>query len=69
VFAGPFSLAALLAKGAALEMSWPPLLSRKISERPVPPVPYPSTRSRDARDELVVDLLLRWGGQWDNPGK
>jgi urea transport system substrate-binding protein len=39
------------------------------SEGPIQPVPYPSTRSRAAWEEMLTDLHLRWGGQWANPGK
>jgi urea transport system substrate-binding protein len=37
---------------------------------PIAPVPYPSTgtRSRGDWDEFLLDLHLRWGGQWENPG-
>jgi urea transport system substrate-binding protein len=38
------------------------------SERPIPPVPYPGTRSKEAWDDFLLDLHLRWGGQWANPG-
>jgi urea transport system substrate-binding protein len=38
------------------------------SVRPIPPQPYPDTRSRDAWDSFLTDLNRRWGGQWANPG-
>jgi urea transport system substrate-binding protein len=38
------------------------------SERPIPPMPYPATRSQAAWDDFLLDLHLRWGGQWANPG-
>src|SRR5262249_33219824 len=31
------------------------------------PIPYPTTRSRAAWEELLTDLHLGWGGQWANP--
>jgi hypothetical protein len=39
------------------------------SVRPVPPQPYPDSRTRDAWDDVLADLNRRWGGQWANPGK
>jgi urea transport system substrate-binding protein len=38
------------------------------SEQPIPPVPYPGTRSKETWDDFLIDLYLRWGGQWVNPG-
>jgi urea transport system substrate-binding protein len=38
------------------------------SVRPIPPQPYPDTRSRDAWESFLTDLNRRWGGQWANPG-
>jgi urea transport system substrate-binding protein len=38
------------------------------SVRPIPPQPYPDTRSRDAWDSYLTDLNRLWGGQWANPG-
>jgi urea transport system substrate-binding protein len=38
------------------------------SEVPIAPIPYPKTRSRGEWDALLLDLHLRWGGQWANPG-
>jgi urea transport system substrate-binding protein len=34
----------------------------------VAPNPYPSTRSKGDWDGFLLDLHLRWGGQWENPG-
>jgi urea transport system substrate-binding protein len=39
------------------------------SVRPVPPQPYPDSRTREAWDHFLADLSRRWGGQWANPGK
>jgi urea transport system substrate-binding protein len=38
------------------------------SVKPIPPVPYPDTRSRDAWDEYLADLNRHWGGLWENRG-
>jgi urea transport system substrate-binding protein len=38
-------------------------------ETPIAPIPYPSTRSRGEWDDFLMDLYLRWGGQWENPGQ
>jgi urea transport system substrate-binding protein len=38
------------------------------SEIPIAPIPYPKTRSRGDWDAFLLDLHLRWGGQWANPG-
>ena len=32
--------------------------------KPIPPVPYPRTRTRAEWDGFLVDLNRRWGGQW-----
>jgi urea transport system substrate-binding protein len=39
------------------------------SESPIAPIPYPNTRSKGDWDAFLLDLHLRWGGQWANPGK
>lgn len=39
------------------------------SESPIAPMPYPNTRSKGDWDAFLLDLHLRWGGQWANPGK
>jgi urea transport system substrate-binding protein len=39
------------------------------SESPIAPVPYPNTRSKGDWDAFLLDLHLRWGGQWANPDK
>jgi urea transport system substrate-binding protein len=39
------------------------------SESPIAPMPYPSTRSQGEWDAFLMDLRLRWGGLWANPGK
>jgi urea transport system substrate-binding protein len=39
------------------------------SENPIAPIPYPSTRSKGDWDNFLLDLNLRWGGQWANTGK
>jgi urea transport system substrate-binding protein len=36
---------------------------------PITPVPYPGSRGKGKWDEFLLDLHLRWGGQWANPGK
>jgi urea transport system substrate-binding protein len=38
------------------------------SESPIAPIPYPNTRSKGDWDTFLLDLHLRWGGQWANPG-
>jgi urea transport system substrate-binding protein len=38
-------------------------------ESSIAPVPYPNTRSKGDWDAFLLDLNLRWGGQWANPGK
>jgi urea ABC transporter urea binding protein len=37
-------------------------------EVPIAPIPYPKTRSRGEWDGFLLDLHLRWGGQWANSG-
>jgi urea transport system substrate-binding protein len=39
------------------------------SESPIAPIPYPDTRSKGDWDAFLLDLHLRWGGRWANPGK
>jgi urea transport system substrate-binding protein len=39
------------------------------SDSPIAPIPYPNTRSKGEWDTFLMDLHLRWGGQWANPGK
>jgi urea transport system substrate-binding protein len=39
------------------------------SVRPVPPQPYPDSRTRDAWDDFLANLNRRWGGQWANRWK
>lgn len=39
------------------------------SEGPISPMPYPNTRSKADWDGLLLDLNLRWGGRWANPGR
>jgi urea transport system substrate-binding protein len=41
------------------------------SPGPIAPIPYPSpsARSKGEWDAFLLDLNLRWGGQWTNPGK
>lgn len=39
------------------------------SESPIAPIPYPNTRSKGEWDSFLLDLHLRWGGQWANPEK
>lgn len=38
------------------------------SESAIAPIPYPNTRSKGDWDAFLLDLHLRWGGQWANPG-
>jgi urea transport system substrate-binding protein len=37
------------------------------SPKPIPPVPYPNTRTREEWAELVFDLHVRWAGRWEPP--
>jgi urea transport system substrate-binding protein len=39
------------------------------SNSPIAPIPYPNTRSQGDWDMFLMDLHLRWGGHWANPGK
>jgi urea transport system substrate-binding protein len=39
------------------------------SGSPIAPIPYPNTRSKGDWDAFLMDLRLRWSGQWANPGK
>jgi urea transport system substrate-binding protein len=39
------------------------------SESPIAPIPYPNSRSKGDWDAFLMDLHLRWGGQWANPGQ
>lgn len=39
------------------------------SESAIAPIPYPSSRSKGDWDGFLLDLHLRWGGEWANPGK
>jgi urea transport system substrate-binding protein len=39
------------------------------SVRPIPPQPYPDSRTRDAWNDFLAELSRRWGGQWASPGK
>jgi urea transport system substrate-binding protein len=39
------------------------------SDSPLAPMPYPNTRSKGEWDAFLLDLNLRWGGRWANPGK
>jgi urea transport system substrate-binding protein len=39
------------------------------SDEPVPPVPFPSTRTRAEWDHFLRDLHMRWGGRWQAPEK
>ncbi len=36
---------------------------------PLAPIPYPNSRSRGEWDAFLLDLHLRWGGHWENPGR
>lgn len=38
------------------------------SDVPIAPNPYPNTRSKADWDAFLLDLNLRWRGQWANPG-
>jgi urea transport system substrate-binding protein len=38
------------------------------SEVPIAPIPYPNTRSKGDWDAFLMDLHLRWNGNWANPG-
>jgi urea transport system substrate-binding protein len=37
------------------------------SDDPIPPIPYPPTRSKSEWDAVLSDMHLLWGGQWANP--
>jgi urea transport system substrate-binding protein len=37
-----------------------------LSPRPIPPEPFPASRSRQAWEALLQDLHRRWGGRWNN---
>lgn len=37
------------------------------SDKPVRPVPFPSTRSRSEWDHFLNNLFLKWDGQWQPP--
>ncbi len=39
------------------------------SDSPIAPNPYPNTRSKADWDSFLLDLNLKWGGQWANPDK
>jgi urea transport system substrate-binding protein len=39
------------------------------SDAPIPPIPYPATRSRAEWDAMLTDLHLLWGGQWASPNQ
>jgi len=39
------------------------------SDSPIAPIPYPNTRSKGEWDSFLMDMRLRWGGAWANPGK
>jgi urea transport system substrate-binding protein len=39
------------------------------SDKPVRPVPYPSSRTREEWDVFIDALFRRWDGNWANPGK
>ncbi len=36
------------------------------SQVPIAPIPYPKTRTKGDWDAFLLDLHLRWGGQWAN---
>jgi urea transport system substrate-binding protein len=37
------------------------------SEVPIAPIPYPNTRNKGEWDAFLMDLHLRWNGNWANP--
>jgi urea transport system substrate-binding protein len=37
------------------------------SAKPIRPIPYPTSRTRDAWDAFLADLHAQWGGSWANP--
>jgi urea transport system substrate-binding protein len=39
------------------------------SDQPVPPVPFPTTRTRAEWDHFLRNWQLQWGGQWQAPSK
>ena len=39
------------------------------SDKPVRPIPYPISRTREEWDAFLDALFRRWDGNWANPGK
>ncbi|MDX2128658.1 MAG: urea ABC transporter substrate-binding protein [Chloroherpetonaceae bacterium] len=39
------------------------------SDKPIQPLPYPATRTKEAWQQFLDSLYKSWGGQWANPGK
>jgi urea transport system substrate-binding protein len=39
------------------------------SDKPVRPIPYPSSRTREEWDTFLAELFQRWGGNWANPAR
>lgn len=39
------------------------------SEKPIRPVPFPDTRTREEWEKFLSDLYEGWGKSWANPGK
>jgi urea transport system substrate-binding protein len=39
------------------------------SEKPIRPVPFPDTRTREEWEKFLTDLYEGWGKSWANPGK
>jgi urea transport system substrate-binding protein len=39
------------------------------SDKPVRPIPYPSSRSREEWDLFLDELFQRWGSNWANPAR
>ncbi len=38
------------------------------SERPIRPIPYPRSRTRQSWETFLNDMFQRWGNRWNNPG-
>ena len=39
------------------------------SDKPVRPIPYPNSRTREEWDLFLDELFERWGGNWANPAR
>jgi hypothetical protein len=39
------------------------------SDKPVRPIPYPSSRTREEWELFLAELFQRWGGNWANSAR